>query len=147
MPSVTLTPADLEPFATVDPSKAQAMIDDAMAMARLAAPCLVNDNLTADQAAAARAIIRGAVLRWDDAGAAGLTQRQQTIGPASLGESFDNRQVRKGMFWPSEIQQLVDICRAVAGQSREGRAFEVDTMPAGAGSGYWSGPDVWVPLP
>ena len=36
-----LTPADLAPFADIDPAKAEAMIEDAEAMAALAAPCII----------------------------------------------------------------------------------------------------------
>jgi hypothetical protein len=138
MATLGLMPTDLEPFGLMDSIKAQVMIDDALAMARMVAPCLGADALTADQAAAAKAVVRGAVLRWHEAGDAGLTQRQQTIGPASIGESFDNRQNRRGMFWPTEIHQLQAICRTVSGTASPRRAFEIDTVPPSVGNGYWT---------
>ena len=40
VPAVTVTPEDLAPFAEIPGGKAEAMIADAMAMARLVAPCI-----------------------------------------------------------------------------------------------------------
>lgn len=140
MVDVSLTVDDLTPFRSgIDREKAAAMIADAMAMARLVAPCLATGSavvLTEDQAAAAKAIIRSAVLRWDQSGDAGLAQRQQTIGPASIGESFDNRQTRKGMFWPSEIEQLQEVCRLASNTAVSG-AFAVDTVAASGVHAPW----------
>jgi len=39
--AVTLTPEDLEPFATIELAKAEAMIGDALALAAQVAPCIV----------------------------------------------------------------------------------------------------------
>ena len=41
-----LTVDDLEPFATIDPVKADAMIEDAEALAALAAPCIMAAEFT-----------------------------------------------------------------------------------------------------
>lgn len=124
-----LTPADLEAFVTIDEAKAEAMIEDAVAMATLAAPCLSTPEFQSDDAkvAAVKAILRGAVLRWNDAGSGALVQHSQTAGPFTNSESYDNRQSRKGMFWPSEIAQLRDLCST----SDDGAAFVVDTAPTG----------------
>ena len=122
MASVTLTPADLAPFATIPEDQATAMIEDALAMAVLAAPCLSDGQLDPKYAAAAKAVIRGAILRWHEAGNGALTQRQQTAGPFSQNESYDTRSQRRGMFWPSEIAQLQDICRQ-AGDVTPNAAF------------------------
>lgn len=119
MPALTLTPDDLTPFADIDDGKAIAMIDDAMAMAALVAPCILGDDLTESKVAAARALIRGAILRWHDAGTGAFTQ--QSAGPYQV--SVDNRNPRKGMFWPSEITQLQQLCSS--GQSG---IFSVDTV-------------------
>jgi hypothetical protein len=135
---VSLTPADLAPFATIDATKAQAMIDDAMALAARVAPC-INDSTFA-YADAAKAIIRGAILRWNEAGTGAM--QAQTAGP--FGMTVDTRQQRRGMFWPSEITELAKLC---ATASDSGRAYELDTAPAGSGPGYWSAPDTWTPLP
>lgn len=125
MSSWLLDTSDLTPFAVIDDAKASAMIDDASAMAALVAPCLEPDKLSLlseTQQSAVRALIRGAILRWNEAGTGALTQ--QSAGPFS--QSVDNRQQRRGMFWPTEIEQLQKIC---AGTTKGG-AFQIDTAPA-----------------
>lgn len=104
MAAVSLAPSDLTPFAVIDATKAQAMIDDALALAARVAPCILADTFA--YAAAAKAILRGAILRWNDSGSGAL--QAQTAGP--FGQTLDTRQVRKGMFWPSEIEQLQELC-------------------------------------
>lgn len=145
--------SDLAPFATIDPDKAAAMIADAEAMAVITAPCLHGllvgppDETAEDRALreakldAARAILRGAILRWDEAGSGALSSRMETVGPFGQQQTIDTRQARKTMFWPSDIEALQNLC------SPRGGAFETDTMPADAGDGYWRHPDWWVPLP
>lgn len=121
MPDPTfLTTADLTPFATIDTAKAEEMIADATALALLAAPCLDDPDLTARQIAGVRAILRGAILRWNEAGS-GALQTQQ-VGP--FGETYDTRQTRRGMFWPSEITQLQGVC----GGGETSGAFAIDTF-------------------
>lgn len=123
-----LEPSDLEMFADIDEAKAQAMIDDAEASAVMVAPCLADPAFMADPAmrAAVKAILRGAVLRWNDAGSGALSAHTQTAGPFSNAETYDTRQQRRGMFWPSEIAQLQELCGRFAG-SKAG-AFTVDTL-------------------
>jgi hypothetical protein len=116
---LTITPADLAMFVEVDEAKAQAMIDDALALAFTIAPCLNDPDLDDVKVAAAKAIIRGAILRWVDAGSGVL--QGQTAGP--FGVTIDTRQPRRAMFWPSEIMQLQKICKGGSG------AFSVDTVP------------------
>lgn len=120
MAAVQLAPDDLAPFASIPDEKAQAMIEDALALAARVAPCITSE--TFEYAAAARAILRGAILRWHEAGTGAL--QQQTAGP--FGQSFDNRQQRKSMFWPSEIEQLQDLCRT---STESSGAFTVDSVP------------------
>ena len=138
MAAVTLEPADLAPFATIDSAKATAMIDDALALAARVAPC-INDADFA-YADAAKAILRGAILRWNEAGS-GAAQSVQS-GPFAT--TIDTRTQRRGMFWPSEIQDLAGLC---TDNANAGKAFDVDTAPAGAGvygvDYWWSGPDSW----
>lgn len=117
--AVSLTPADLAPFATIDEAKANAMIEDATAEAALVAPCILGDTLTATEQAAAKSVIRGAILRWNDAGAGGIST-QSVAGPIT--ETVSG--VRKGMFWPSEIRKLRRLCGTASG-----RAFSIDTTP------------------
>ena len=125
MSSWLLDVSDLAPFASIADDKAQAMIEDATAMAALVAPCLdssVISDLSESKANAVRAILRGAVLRWHEAGTGALSQ--QSAGP--FAQTIDTRQERRGMFWPSEIEQLQRIC---AGTLKSG-AFQIDTAPA-----------------
>ena len=119
MPAVTFVPADLDPFNPgIDPEKAQAMIDDALALAARVAPCILEDDFA--YPAAAKAILRGAVLRWEDSGTGAL--QAQTAGP--FGQTLDTRQPRRGMFWPSEITELQKLCS----DGTSSGAFSVDTV-------------------
>lgn len=118
MTAVTLTPDDLTPFAEVDEYKAEAMIADALAMAAVVAPCILDEDFA--YAAAAKAILRGAILRWHEAGTGAFVQ--QGAGPFQV--TMDSRQQRRGMFYPSEITQLQDLCR----ESGTGQAFTIDTI-------------------
>lgn len=125
---VFLEPADLSNFAEITDGKANDMIEDAEALAMLAAPCLVPDfdpELTLPQAAAVKAVLRGAILRWNEAGTGALAGTTQAAGPFSQGQTLDTRTPRKNMFWPSEITQLQDICK---GESVNSGAFSVDTV-------------------
>lgn len=103
--AIFLTVADLLVFSPgIDQVKAQGMIDDASALAVLAAPCI--DTVTFTNLTAVKAILRGAILRWEDSGSGALSA--QTAGP--FGQTLDTRQQRKGMFWPSEIVLLQSLC-------------------------------------
>lgn len=121
MAAVALVPGDLAPFATIDAAKAQAMIDDALALAARVAPCILNDDFAHPDAA--KAILRGAVLRWNEAGTGAL----QTRAVGAVSEGYDTRQQRRTMFWPSEITDLERLCADDAGA----KAFAVDTVPTG----------------
>ncbi|MGP4054284.1 hypothetical protein ACTWP6_05585 [Mycobacterium sp. 4D054] len=117
-----LTPADLANFATIPTAKAAEMIEDALAMAAVVAPCITADGFA--HRAAAKAIVRGAILRWHEAGTgAAVTQSSQ-----SYSQTLDTRQPRKGMFFPSEIGQLQKLCRA----GDDGGAFSIDMFPLAA---------------
>lgn len=120
MTAVEIEPSDLEPFADIDPVKAQAMIDDALALAARVAPCITDDEFAYPEAA--KAIIRGAILRWNDAGSGAVTQ--QGAGPFQ--QTVDTRQTRRSMFWPSEITDLQQLCS----ETQEAKAFSVDTAPS-----------------
>lgn len=107
MPAVIITPADLAPFAEISEDKALAMIVDALAMAKLIAPCITDDDFA--HADAAKAVIRGAILRWDESGAGGRTQVTDTVGPFAHSEAYQQPS-RRALFWPSEIDQLRKLC-------------------------------------
>lgn len=133
-----LTIDDLAPFASIDADLAAALIDDAVALAARVAPCITDDDFA--YAAAAKAILRGVILRYHETGTGAV--QSQTAGP--YGMTVDTRQERRAMFWPSEINMLQDLCRNAADGT--GAAFQIDTTPTDARAGYWSQPDTWVPL-
>ena len=96
-----------------------------MPAACLVAPCLGTEaDLSDEQKAAAKAVLRGAILRWHDSGAGAF--QSQTAGPFTV--QMDTRQQRRGAFWPSEIAQLQGICKG-GENSLTGGAFTVDTAP------------------
>lgn len=143
MAAVSLEPADLTPFAVIDEAKAQAMIDDALARAARVAPCILDDTLTAANAAAAKAVLREVVLRKNDSGTGALAS--QTAGP--FGATLDTRQPVKTLFWPSDIAELQSICADHNEETDNTTgAFEIDTIPSTATGVYgvdywWTGPD------
>lgn len=113
---------DLAAFADIEASQATAMIADAVALAVLVAPCLGDEGgLTDHQKAAAKAILRGAILRWNDTGTGAF--QSQAAGPYTV--QMDTRQQRRAMFWPSEIEQLQEVCSGGV----NGGAFTIDTAP------------------
>lgn len=126
-------PDDLTPFATIDAAKAAAMIEDAEAQAILTAPCLATlTDAPADEPpeqmaqrlakiAAVKALLRGAILRWEEAGTGAI--QSETVGPFTQSVQQASR---RSMFWPSEIEQLQGIC-----SPGKGKAFSVDTVPGG----------------
>lgn len=119
-----ITPEDIAPFADIPENMLAAMIADVSAMAVLVAPCLGDEAaLEPAQLAAAKAVLRGAILRWNDSGNGAF--QSQTAGPFTV--QMDTRQQRRGAFWPSEIEQLQDVCS----DGTSGGAFAVDTVPVG----------------
>lgn len=123
MPAVNVTPDDLKPFADIPPDKAQAMCDDAMALAAMYAPCILDPRF--EYEAAATAIIRGAILRWNAADTGAITA--QTAGPFSV--QVDSGVRRNGMYTPTEIEQLQALCADPNAQSGVGTAWGYDTVP------------------
>lgn len=125
---------DLAPFAEIPEAKAQAMVDDALADASRVAPCINDDGLSDLKAAQFRSVLRGAILRWHEAGTGALQSQQ--AGP--FGQTLDTRQVRKGMFWPNEIESLQDICK---GDTTASGVFAIDTVPTSGN--HAEGCSVW----
>lgn len=140
MAAVSLTTDDLAPFATIADDKAEAMIEDALARAARIAPCILDATLSTNNAAAAKAVIRDAILRRNEQGTGAL--QSQTAGP--FAQVVDTRQSSRALYWPSEIAELQSICADHNETSTVG-AYEVDTMPATAGvygvDYWWTGPD------
>ncbi|OBJ85541.1 hypothetical protein A9W97_19385 [Mycobacterium gordonae] len=118
-PAPLIAPSDLTNFATIAGPKAAAMIEDALGMAELHAPCITKPGFA--HRAAAKAILRGAILRWNEAGNGAATTQQAGI----YGQTVDTRQPRKAMFFPSEIDALKRLCRA---DDDAGGAFFVDLL-------------------
>ena len=141
MAAVELTTDDLAPFATIADDKAEAMIEDALARAARIAPCILDATLSTNNSAAAKAVVRDAILRRNDQGTGAL--QSQTAGP--FGQVVDTRQSSRALFWPSEIAELQSICADHNGTTPTVGAYEVDTMPASAGvygvDYWWTGPD------
>lgn len=125
MAAVAITIDDLLPFApNIDEGKAEAMIEDALALAARVAPCILEPAF--EHEGAARAILRGAILRWNDSGSGAIVS--QAAGPFS--QTIDTSQVRRSMFWPSEIKDLQELC----GRPNAAKAFSVDMAAAGGGA-------------
>ena len=122
---------------SVDAAKAQAFIDDAIALALTVAPCLSDDDLSDDKVAAARAILRQTVARWIDRGS-GITT-QEGVGPFQWSQDTS----KGGLFWPSEITALQSICGGGPAQGQ--RAFSVDMAPPSVdwSSGHWTSTTTW----
>lgn len=118
-PAPLLTPADLTPFANIDATKAAAMIEDALGMAEVVAPCITGEGFAHWRAA--KAILRGAILRWHEAGSGAAVTQTGGI----YGQTVDTRQPRKAMFFPSEIDQLQKLCRS----DDAGGAYSIDMLP------------------
>lgn len=124
MPFITVD--DLRPFMDIDYEQAQAMVEDAVAMATAVAPCLADEAF--EHRGAAKAIVRRAILRWNAAGVSG-TVTQQSAGPFSETVSGGSS---KGLFWPSEIADLQALCRKAG--TAGGGAFTIKPAAAqGAG--------------
>jgi hypothetical protein len=120
-PGPLIQPADLAPFATIDAAKAVEMIEDALGMAELVAPCITKPGFAHRRAA--KAILRGAILRWHEAGSGAAVTKNAGI----YGQTVDTRQPRKAMFFPSELDQLRKLCRT---DDDNGGAFAIDLIPS-----------------
>ncbi|NIL86519.1 hypothetical protein RhoFasGS6_03923 [Rhodococcus fascians] len=120
---VKLEASDIQKFAPdLDDETAAEMIADAMALAELSAPCITKFDFA--YPGAAKAILRGAILRWHESGTGAAQSESVTAGPFGKQVTFDNRQTRKGMFWPSELAELRKLCGASKRQ-----AYSVDLAP------------------
>lgn len=125
-----INPDDLAPFATIEATRLEAMIADSVAVAVQAAPCLADETgLSQQQRAAAKAMLRAAILRWHEAGSGAIQQHTQVAGPFTDSATFVQTP-RKSMFLREEIEALRDIC-ASGNDSGGGDAFTVDTAAAG----------------
>ena len=97
---IILKPEDIEPFADIPEGKLEAMIADVEAVAVSVAPCIAKPDFKYKDAA--KAILRRALLRWNDTGVSGQVQYE------SAG--------------PSEIATLKKLCE---GDGGAGKAFTI----------------------
>lgn len=105
---------------SIEPAKLDAMLADAQALAVTVAPCLGDESALDDQQkAAAKAVLRSVILRWNDSGSGAYSQQQ--AGPWSVQYTQTSR---AGALWPTDITQLQAICNG--GGDGERRAFTVD---------------------
>ena len=130
--AVIITESDL-PSAIQSEESIELMVAGANAKASRVAPCLASSDPapTEDQLAEAKLVLIGAVKRWAEAGS-GAAQTVQS-GPFSM--STDTRQRTGYNLWPSEIETLQDICKAVGEGGR--KAFSIDTAPASSAHLPW----------
>lgn len=128
---VIITTDDLEGFPGInlpgDEARLEKMIEDALAMASLTAPCILEDEFLEDtkRVGQVRAVLRGAIVRWNESGSGAATNL--VSGPFQA--TLDTRQPRKSLFWPSELSQLRDICDAFNGKTKS-KVFAIDTSPS-----------------
>lgn len=121
--SAILTPEDLRPFlaADADTEKVAAMIEDAIAQAAIAAPCLHRDDLPEHVRLAARAILRGVVLRWHERGLSNaVTQATEQVSAVGFQHSRTTTTESRGsgrLLWPSEIADHEVLCRSLDDES------------------------------
>lgn len=128
MPIIQVTDLPSSVTAEVDAATLDIMLAGANATAGRIAPCLVaiDPAPTAAQLAEAKLVLLGAIIRWAKAGSGGVTTVQQGAGPFQQSTTTDTT-VRAGYkLWPSEIQQLQDICK----NADTGGVFSIDTAPA-----------------
>lgn len=123
MPKVDLTVEEILVFNPDLPTdKIEVLIRDGLALARRAAPCIDEDSFMYPEAAAA--IIRAAVLRWAESGGGAISSQTNVAGPFTQQQSWDTRQARRSLFFPSEVTELQRLC-----QTNKRAAFSVDTIP------------------
>lgn len=103
------------------------MVDDVVAQAKNAAPCLKSLDLEvdADEVAFVRSVMRGALRRFAEAGSGALQQHTQTALGFSETQTFDTRQQRRRLLWPSEVADLQRFCAERANTPVTGSAFTV----------------------
>lgn len=120
-----LTHEDIAPLVgePVDWEVIDIYISDVWAQAVAEAPCL-SGALSAEKAAAAKAILRQAVLRWWRAGEGGVTTTQETAGPFSQSTTFAAATRGEGRLFDGEIKRLQRLC-VDAGTTRGRKAFSI----------------------
>ena len=113
---IILRPEDIEPFADIPEDKLEAMIADVEAVAVSVAPCIAKPDFKYNDAA--KAILRRALLRWNDTGVSGQVQ-YESAGPFA---QTTRSNTPTNLLWPSEIAALKKLCE---GNSGAGKAFTI----------------------
>ena len=140
MPRVTLAPTDFTSWGIADQGKLSDLITDALAQARIIAPCIDDDEFPYHEAA--RATLREAVLRRLDAGTGAVTTRTEGVGPFQRTETIDNRS-RRVILQPVDITDLQRLCAKFLGDPMP-RAGAVNLDPHnGVVDPFVDRPDLW----
>ena len=113
---IILRPEDIEPFADIPKDKLEAMIADVEAVAVSVAPCIAKPGFKFKDAA--RAILRRALLRWNDSGVSGQVQ-YEAAGPFT---QTIRSNTSSNLLWPSEVVALKKLCDESGGA---GKAFTI----------------------
>lgn len=111
MASLTIDPGQIATKLGITAEEAEQLIDGAIARAAIVAPCLLEDNLSAQAVAAATDIIVTSLVRRQQYGTGVVTQQQ--AGPLT-----ERVQGSRGLFWPEEIHDLQGLCRRARGTGR-----------------------------
>ena len=132
--AIEITPAELRAYGLdITDETAELFIRDAVAMAVTIAPGLKTADQDTQDAAAG--VIRGAIVRWGEAGAGGISSRLQVAGPFTQQEAYRQR---TSMFFPSEealLKRLAD--------SASRRVYSVDMLPDEVHEPYRDWPSTW----
>src|SRR5699024_8861363 len=78
---------------------------------------------TTETLAEATLVLIGIIKRWVEAGSGAVVQ--QSAGPFQ--QTIDNKQRLGWNLWPSDIEQLQDLCKESDGSG--GKAFSIDMSP------------------
>lgn len=113
---IILRPEDIAPFADIPEDKLEAMIADVEAVAVSVAPCIAKPDFKYKDAA--KAILRRALLRWNDTGVSGQVQ-YESAGPFA---QTTRSNTPTNLLWPSEIAALKKLCDESGGA---GKAFTI----------------------
>lgn len=107
----------------VAPETVQDYIDDAWAKAIGIAPCIAETTFADEKIPLVVAILRGIILRWDEAQSGALNGKTQMAGPYQQALQFSSQPKRGYVLQPSEIVDLQKLCQ------KQGRPFGFDTTP------------------
>lgn len=117
--------SDLSPYApSMTEEQAHGYIEGIEARAAVYAPCIFDPNFK--YIAAVKDILREAVLRRHSArDGAAVTNTQAGAGSFSIGQTVDTRVFGNGSLSKSDIRQLKELCRLMAGVGSGRKAFTV----------------------